>query len=66
MERLWWQFSEAWKDMVHQRGGRTLPFGRSRYLTDFPKAVAYLAGSRGKEYQSERAIARFLEQEALH
>eukprot|EP00969_Alexandrium_andersonii_P094512 4175659-Alexandrium_andersonii.AAC.1 len=59
MERLWWQFSEAWKK-VHGRGGRTLSFGRSRHLTDYPKVVAYLSGP------TVGAIARFLEQEALH
>eukprot|EP00969_Alexandrium_andersonii_P116525 5151270-Alexandrium_andersonii.AAC.1 len=57
MERLWWQFSEAWKTKVHGRGGRTLSFGRSRRLTDFPKVVAYLSGPRNQEYQSEGAIA---------
>eukprot|EP00969_Alexandrium_andersonii_P140797 6227865-Alexandrium_andersonii.AAC.1 len=36
MERLWWQFSEACKK-IHGPGGRTLSFGRSRHLTDYPK-----------------------------
>eukprot|EP00969_Alexandrium_andersonii_P161004 7115154-Alexandrium_andersonii.AAC.1 len=56
MERLWWHFSDAWKEI---RGrGRVLSFGRSRTLTDFPKVAAYLSAPQ------KDAIDRFLEQEA--